>query len=219
MHTRRELVFLSLGMTVFGNAAQAGQGQNALPKASVIKGSPPILDFGEGLLVPCDKTAFLTLWEAKDFWLTFGFASEGIYDVARLHARHRAKGAMRYLLLTLAFAPDRLESVGGHGWRQKHESPNNYVLGELDVPGQFSKTFDDAYLGNGQADLSGFWGEPSGAGFGTAAPVMGSTPQADMSGSTPPSSTASVNAFCCFVTQKSQLSLKDVRERALVLKI
>ncbi len=217
MQTRRAIVVSMLGaLAAIGSAEAADEG---LPKANVIKGDPPILDFGDGLEVPCNKSAFLTLWESPTFWLTFGFGTSGLREIAQSRAVYHAKGAMRYLLLTLAFAPQRLQSVGGHGWRQKVEKPSNYVMGDLKLPGRASRPLDDVFLGGGNVSVDSFWGDPSAGGMTAVAPSGPGGPQMGTSIMPPTMSARNVNAFCCYVVMKKDLSLDDVRHRAKVMKI
>jgi hypothetical protein len=217
MLTRRAIVVSIIGAFVVSGVADAAD--DDLPKANVISGKPPILDFGDGLRVPCDKSAFLTLWESPDYWLTFGFGTAALREIAQRRAVYHASGAMRYLLLTLAFAPERLQSVGGHGWRQKEEKPSNYVMGDLDLPGRASKALGDVFLGRGNVSTDAFWGNPTVGGTVAITPTGPGGAEFGPSGMPPSMSLANVNAFCCYVTQKKDLSLADVRQRAKILKI
>ncbi len=216
MQTRRAIV---ISMGALAVAGVAGAADDDLPKATVIAGKPPILDFGDGLKVPCDKGAFLTLWESPKFWLSFGFGTAALREIAQRQAVYHAQGAMRYLLLTLAFAPDRLQSVDGHGWRQRVEKPSNYVMGDLDLPGHASKALDDVFLGRGNANGTPFWGESTVGGMVAVAPSGPGGPEIGTSGMMPSMTPVSVNAFCSYVVMKKDLSLDDVRLRAKVLKI
>lgn len=219
MQTRRSIVFSGLAVVLWGGIARADD-DSELPKATVVKGKPPYLDFNDGVKVPCTKAAFLTLWDGPGYWLTFGFGSAGIADAAHSRAVYHAEGAMRYLLLTLAFAPDRLDLVEGHGWRQKVEKPENYVMGDLALPGRPSRALDDIFLGRGSANASVFWGQPDVGGMVATAPGgPGGGPDLSTSGMIPSMTAISVNAFCCYVVRKKDLSLADVRQRAKILKI
>jgi hypothetical protein len=221
MQTRRTIVVSMLGAVTFagiaGVADAASSGDDDLPKAVVIKGKPPILDFGDGLRVPCDKGAFLTLWESPTFWLTFGFGTASISDIAKSRAVYHAIGAMRYLLLTLAFAPQRLKSADGHGWRQKEEMASNYVMGDLEVPGRPSRALDDLFLGRGNVDATFFWGDTNVGGYAAVNPGQAGGPEVGATGMMPSLRVANVNAFCCYVVMKKDLSLDDVRNRARIL--
>ncbi len=219
MQTRRTIVAL-LGAAAMGGIAWAADDDSDLPKATVIKGKPPYLDFNDGVKVPCTKAAFLTLWEGPGYWLTFGFGTAGIADFAQSRAVLHAEGAMRYLLLTLAFAPDRLELVEGHGWRQKVEKPENYVMGDLALPGRPSRALSDIFLGRGNVDTSHFWGQTGFGGMVATVPTgPGGGPDISSAGVVPSMTMLSVNAFCCYVVRKKELSLADVRQRAKILKI
>lgn len=217
MQTRRAVVVSMMGALAVIGGAEATD--DSLPKATVIKGDPPILDFGDGLKVPCNKSAFLTLWESPKFWLTFGFGTAALREIAQRRAVVHAKGAMEYLLLTLAFAPQRLKSVDGHGWRQKVEKPSNYVMGDLDLPGRASRPLDDVFLGGGNVSVDSFWSDPSAGGMTATAPSGPGGPQVGTSIMPPTMTTRNVNAFCCYVVMKKDLSLDDVRKRAKILKI
>lgn len=218
MQTRRTIMASMLGAFVVIGAARA-EGDEDLPHATVVKGKPPYLDFNDGVKVPCNKNAFLTLWEGPGYWLTFGFGSASINDIAQTRAVYHATGAMRYLLLTLAFAPDRLVKIEGSGWRQKEEKPSNYVMGDLDLPGRPSRALDDVFLGRGNADATTFWGQPDVGGMASMAPSGPGGPEIGSSGMMPSMTPMSVNAFCCYVVRKKDLSLADVRQRAKILKI
>lgn len=214
MQTRRAVMISLTGMAVaVGDAASADTTDDALPKPKLVPGKPPVLDYGEGVRVPCDKGAFLTLWEGDSFWLTFGFGISPQSARAQGLAVHHAIGAMRYLLLTLAFEPDRLMKIEGNGWRQKQEDPSNYVIGELDLPGHPGRSITDAFMGLGSADQHNLAGVAGAGGFGGPGEMPGAY------GDGPSSFNSAVmdnkvNAFCSFVVMKNDLSLADVRKRA-----
>ena len=105
----------------------------------MIPGGPSILDYGDGVRVPCNKTAFFTLWESSTFWLTFGFGISPSLDATAAQAGTQAGGVMKFLLLKLAFAPERLIKVDGNGWRKKDPNARDFVLGELQLPGSPGK--------------------------------------------------------------------------------
>lgn len=197
-----------------GQAGEAGKlvSRDGFPLARMVAGDPPKLDYGEGVVVPCNKGAFLTLWEGDTFWLTFGFASSARSERAKADAVRRAEAVMKYLLLTLTFAPDRLQKVEGHGWRQLVEDPVNYVIGDLEVPGRSSMPLTDANRGFGGADQSNLSGavNPGVGGPGGGFPQMDSGP----SGFDPSAMLTKVNAFAAFVAMKKDISLTDVRTRA-----
>ncbi|MDB5455629.1 MAG: hypothetical protein JWP92_1214, partial [Caulobacter sp.] len=86
---------------------------------NMIKGDPPKLDFGGGLVIPMNNSIFRVLWEGPDRWITYGRALSPQKVRAMETAENAAKGSMKFLLLTLAFAPDRLERFETCGWRLK----------------------------------------------------------------------------------------------------
>ena len=188
-----------------------------IPTAKTIAGKPPYMDFGDGVKVPLSKGAFLTLWEGPTYWLTFGFGIASITERAQGLAVHHAIGAMKYLLLTLAFAPDRLLKVDGNGWRQKVEDPLNYVLGELELPGKPARAVTDSFMGVGNADANLFLG--AGANLMSTGPSGGpnmatANTGANAAGMNRSAMLAKINAFCSYVVKKKDLSLEDVRDRA-----
>jgi hypothetical protein len=219
MQTRRTIIASMLSAVAAIGGARAEGDDDDLPKATVIKGKPPYLDFNDGVKVPCSKAAFLTLWEGPYYWLTFGYGSASLSEIAQTRAAVRARGAMRYLLLTLAFAPERLAEGEGKGWRQKVEKPENYVMGDLELPGRPSRALDDLFLGRGNVNASEFWGQPDVGGMVYSAPTGPGGPQLVTSGMMPSMSATTINAFCCYIVRKKDLSLADVRQRAKILKI
>jgi|GEM_PF-497412 len=221
MQTRRSVVVSLAGAVVLGGGALAEDAPagnppagDGLPKVNVLPGKPPVLDYGEGVKVPCDKGAFLTLWEGEHFWITFGFGTSPRPERAMAEAIHHAEGAMKYLLLTLAFAPDRLQKVDGSGWRQKVEDPQNYVIGDIEVPGKTSRPMTDAYKGYGNAEQN-LGGAPAASGGGIGPGTMAGTVDfgAGM-GFNPAMMLTKVNAFCAYTVLKKDLSLDDVHKRA-----
>lgn len=178
------------------------------PVIKLIKSKPPVLDFGDGVKVPCTKDAFLTLWEAPTYWMTFGAGMSAQSARSKAEAGNFAKASMRLLLLTLAFAPERMQKVDGNGWRLNMEVARDYVRGELDLPGKPSPPMTDASLGFGNSDQSVFIGslpDVGPGGFGGGSAVTGINP-AMMLGK--------VNAFCLYVVKKADVSLDDVRAKA-----
>src|SRR5258707_4364154 len=135
MQDRRSILLALTAALAAAPLARTARPAGDLQHASAEAGPPPYLDFGDGLKVPLSKGAFLTLWEGKTFWITYGYgrASDGLR--ANGKAVHFAEGAMKLLLLTLAFSPERLEHVDGCGWRLKDPKARNYVLGDVDLPG------------------------------------------------------------------------------------
>jgi hypothetical protein len=214
MHTRRTALISLAGALVVARAA-AETDEAGLPKPTVIPGKPPIMDYGQGVKVPAGKGAFLTLWEGETFWLTFGFGISHNPERAKGEAVHHAVGAMKYLLLTLAFAPDRLEKVDGNGWHQKVESPVNYVLGEIELPGHPGMPMTDAFKQFGNADQMNLGGV---GGTGDIGPG-GGMGQSGPGGYNSAMLLGKVNAFCSYVVWKKDLALADVRTRAKMVQM
>ncbi len=186
------------------------------PKATAIPGSPPVLDFGEGLKVPLSKAAFLTLWEGKAFWITYGYGRSTYALQANGKAVKFAVGSMKLLLLTLAFAPDRLDHVDGCGWRLKSPEAKNYVLGDVDLPGKPFFPVTDANLGFGSADSSVLAGSADARqqslSLPGAAPAGSSGPSLDMTGTF-----TKVDAFTAFIVKKKDVDLAYVRANAKLI--
>lgn len=182
------------------------------PKATVIKGDPTILDFGDGLKIPCNKSAFLTLFEGKTFWLTVGAGRSTYLQRAQGEAVLYALGAMKLLLMTLAFAPDRMVNVDG-GWRLKVQNMDNYVLGDIQLPGKPYWPINDGQF-RGTADVtSPFFSGPVGGGGGAGQDVA----TEPSSGPTIGNDLLMVNAFTSYIVMKKDVSLDDVRSRAQIL--
>ena len=102
----------------------------------MIKGNPPKLDFGGGLIIPMDDTIFKTLWEGEDRWLTYGVAFARQETRAMEQAEIAATGTMKLMLLTQAFAPERLVRFQTCGWRSKTGDAKDLVLGDIALPGR-----------------------------------------------------------------------------------
>lgn len=160
-------------------------------KADMLPGKPPILDFGGGLRVPMDHQAFLTLWENDRIWLTYGAGSSNYAMKAMGDAQTSAIGTMKLLLLTLAFAPARLEHVDNCGWRLKTQNPKDYVMGDLALPGRPFRPVFTSGSGNGR-DFSAGNGDNTG-GF------------------------TRMHAFTGYIVMKRDVSLAVVRARAQIL--
>jgi len=217
MQTRRMVIATLAGAAAIGGVPLAFAADDDLPTAKTIAGKPPYMDFGDGVKVPLSKGAFLTLWEAPTYWLTFGFGSAAVGERAQSLAVHHAIGAMRYLLLTLAFTPDRLQKVDGSGWRQKVEAPANYVFGELDLPGKPGRPVTDSALGFGNADANLFINNGSGPGIGPSSGMP--DPGGSFTGMNSATMFKGLNAFCSYVVKKKDLSLEDVRTRAKLVQL
>lgn len=103
---------------------------------NMIKGDPPKLDFGKGLLIPMNKAIFKTLWEGEDRWITYAHALADQQVLAMGRAEDAAVGTMKFMLLTLAFAPERLERFEGCGWKLRSGNLADLVRGEIALPGR-----------------------------------------------------------------------------------
>lgn len=213
MQTRRMTMLTLAGAALTIGAARAALGEDTdVPSAKTIAGKPPYMDFGDGVKVPLSKGAFLTLWESPTYWMTFGFGSAAVAERAQGLAVHHAIGAMRFLLLTLAFAPDRLQKIDGNGWKQKVEDPTNYVFGELELPGRPGMPVTDAALGFGNADANLYLGGGGSAGIGPSSTLP--DPSGNVTGLNRSAMLKGLNAFCSYVVKKKDLGLDDVRTRA-----
>jgi hypothetical protein len=188
------------------------------PSATLVKGEPSVLDYGDGLKVPCNKEAFFTLWEGNTFWITFGFGISPSVDAAKSQATKQAAGVMKFLLLTLAFAPERLTRVAGGGWCKKDPTARDFVLGELELPTLPSRPLSDVFLGGGNIEISPLWNFSGTIQPGAAGPTRESsiTPTPG-----PPGNLrhADTHAFSNCIVLKKDLSLDDVRKRAVVLRL
>jgi len=118
------------------------------PKPSVIKGEPPKLDFGDGLRVPLDRNAFVTLWEDSGRWMTFGLGLGRMESESNAKADKAASLTMQIMLLTLVYAPERLEQVDGRGWRPRGGKLSDLVMGEVPLPGQPVRPAGGSYFDN-----------------------------------------------------------------------
>jgi hypothetical protein len=157
------------------------------PKPTVIKGTPPQMDFGDGLRVPLDRSAFVTLWEDSGRWITFGLGLGRIEGESNAKADKAASLTMQIMLLTLANAPERLERVDGGGWRPRSGKLHDLVMGEVPLPGQPVRPAGGSFV---NTDLF------SGLGGGVPADIQ--TYQRFI-------------AATAYVVKKADLSLDDVR--------
>jgi hypothetical protein len=218
METRRTVMGTIVGATALAGFGMAAWSEtDGMPSPAIIKGEPTVLDYGSGLKVPCTKDAFFVLWEGGTFWLTFGFGASPSVDAAMAQAAKQAAGVMKFLLLTLAFAPERMSKVDGNGWRKKDPKARDFVLGELDLPIVPSRPLSDVFLGGGNIEISPFWNWGN-TGTNTMEPMQRGAPNATPSAA-PPGDMRQANrhAFSnCFVLKKD-LSLDDVRKRAVIL--
>lgn len=157
MFERRAFILSLIGAGVtpalaYGGAARprrersvAGDG----PEPTIIKGEPPKMDFGDGLRVPLDKEAFATLWEDSGRWMTFGLGLGRAESESNAKADKAASLTMQIMLLTLVYAPERLERVDGHGWRARSGKLGDLVMGEVPLPGQPVRPAGGVYLDRG----------------------------------------------------------------------
>lgn len=138
MSSRRHFVFgLAAGAALltcaeastYGRVMKAGR-----PK--LIKGTPNKVDFGHGLVVPMNHDAFETLWEGDDRWIAYGHGFGSTEAKAMGQAEEAAIGTMKLFLLTLAFAPERLERFETCGWRLKSGKLTDLVHGDVSLPGR-----------------------------------------------------------------------------------
>lgn len=139
MNTRRACLISLAGL--FGAAAGAsastwGEVMKVGPKPKLIRGKPDKVDFGHGLLIPMSNDAFHTLWEGDDRWITYGHGFGHNTASAMGQAERSAVGTMKLMLITLAFAPERLVRVDGGGWRVKSEKVADLVQGDIYLPGR-----------------------------------------------------------------------------------
>ena len=189
-------------------ATPVSQAAADTPKANVIPGSPPVLDFGDGVRVPCNKDAFLTLWEGPAYWLTFGAGRSHYSAQAQGQAVKYAKAAMKLLLMTLAFAPSRLARVEGGGWRLRTRDIKDFVKGDVALPGNPFWPNTDAFMGFGASDAPGIgsldFGALSSSGVAGGTDVL-------------TGSSLYVDAFSAYVVFKRDVSLDVVRKTAQVL--
>ena len=121
MHDRRAITRSFAGAIGAVLVSRAWADDQPLPPPTpehpnAIPGKPPYLDFGNGLHVPLSKDAFLGLWENREIWITYGYGRAEHADVARARAVRFANGAMKLLLLTLAFAPVSTSPAACKGW-------------------------------------------------------------------------------------------------------
>jgi hypothetical protein len=194
------LASVSLFRASAADAVFPGKPTEDTPQATLIPGAPPILDFGDGLKIICDKSAFLTLWEGKTFWMTFGAGRSSYSQRAAGEAVLYAQAAMKLLLMTLAFAPDRLELKDG-GWRLKVQDTRYYVLGDIKLPGK------------------PYWPITDAGGIGDQGGSIMSLPESfgGGGGSDPGGVFGQVSAFTAYIVMKKDVDLNYVRARADLL--
>jgi len=213
MRDRRTIVFSLVGTLAAGAVTRAASASQATPvsqappdtpKATVIPGNPPQLDFHDGVRVPCTKEAFLALWEGKTYWLTFGAGRSHYSQQAQGQAVKYASAAMKLLLMTMALAPQRLARIAGGGWRLKSGDIGDFVKGDIALPGNPFWPTTDANMGFGSSDAPAL----GSLGFGLAGNERNSL---DLVGSS-----LYVDAFAAYVVFKRDVSLDYVRTNARV---
>ncbi|MBI1683737.1 hypothetical protein [Caulobacter hibisci] len=138
---RRETLFGLAGAAFALPAAARQPSETGVVKGrkggpNMIKGDPPRLDFGGGLVIPMNASIFKTLWEGEDRWVTYGRSVARIEARAMLQAETAATGTMKLMLLTQAFAPERLVRFETCGWRGRTNDAKDLVLGEIALPGR-----------------------------------------------------------------------------------
>jgi hypothetical protein len=163
MMDRRGLLF-SLAATVAPGVALADEGVVKGRKGgpNMIKGDPPKLDFGGGLLIPMNASIFKTLWEGEDRWITYGRALSTQKVRAMGQAENAAIGSMKLMLLTLVFRPDRLVRFETCGWKLKSGNTADLVKGDVALPGRpVMPTVDEVSSAIGQVPEGGAVGDPA----------------------------------------------------------
>lgn len=192
-----------------GTTAAKPTEKDGRPNPNIIAGKPIMLDYGGGLKVPCNRDAFFTLWEGETFWLTFGFGISQSAEHAQSLANRQAANLMKFMLLTLAFAPDRLVKSASMGWRKKNPSAHDFVIGDLALPGAPMKSVADNFLGRGTIDIGELsrWDHPS--------------PDPDLNGPKLPKTYYQIrqNAMTSYFVLKKDMNLNDVRKRAKVMQL
>ena len=165
--TRRLILAAAIGALPSLALAQAISGRSSARKVGgapkMIPGKPPHLDFGDGLIVPMDRRIFGVLWEGKDRWITYGRGVAGNRLRAMAEAQEAAATAMKTLMLTLAFKPERMEKIEGSGWRPISKEVADLVYGELKLPGKPLLPVTEAFGAGGLATADPVSGVDTGA--------------------------------------------------------
>jgi hypothetical protein len=118
----------------------------------LIDGQPPHIDFGHGLVVPASLDALRTLWEGDDRYIAFGRAMSLESARASGRAELAAIGTMKLMLITMAFAPDRLTRFETCGWRSASGAIGDLVQGDVELPGRPYRPRVDEFGGSGVGD-------------------------------------------------------------------
>lgn len=149
MNTRRDCLAGLMASSAFCGVANANTLYKVLkagPRPKLIEGKPAKVDFGHGLLIPMDKTAFHALWEGDDRWIAYGHGLGPSKGAAMGQAEEAAIGTMKLYMLTLAFFPERLMRVDGGGWVLKSGKTEDLILGDIKLPGRpIMPTTDEMY--------------------------------------------------------------------------
>jgi hypothetical protein len=132
------------------------------------------------------------LWEDSGRWITFGLGLGRMESDSNAKADKAASLTMQIMLLTLAYAPERLEQVDGRGWRPRSGKLGDLMMGEVPLPGKPVRPAGGSYMDDGLLGRLG--------GGGAAADI-----------------TSDLQAYqrfvaaTAYVVKKADLSLEDVR--------
>jgi hypothetical protein len=209
LSTRRLILGVGLAALLAPTAAlaQAVSGRASARKAGgapkLVRGRPDRLDFGDGLVVPMDRRAFGTLWEGQDRWITYARGVSGDRLRAMGEAQEAAQVAMKTLMLTLAFRPERMERVEGSGWRPISKDARDLVYGDLVLPGKPLLPVTEGFGAGGMPRMEAR-GSGSG-GFGEAGEPAESPYGAEND---------FTHALTGFIVMKTEVDLDYVRETA-----
>jgi hypothetical protein len=136
---RNVLAGLAAGMATpaLARAEEPGIVKGRKGGPNMIKGNPPKLDFGGGLIIPMGRATFTAaVWEGQDRWITYGRALSANQMRAMAQAEQSAIAKMKLSLLTLTFAPERLERFEVCGWKLKSGDAADYIQGDIALPGR-----------------------------------------------------------------------------------
>lgn len=138
---RRQILIGLAGAALALPAAARQRSEDGVVKGrkggpNMIKGDPPKLDFGGGLVIPMNATIFRTLWEGEDRWITYGRAVARMEVRAMQQAEVAAAATMKLMLLTQAFAPERLVRFETCGWRNRSNDAKDLIAGDVALPGK-----------------------------------------------------------------------------------
>lgn len=148
----RRKMLIGIGLTAFAApmGVLADDGNGLAPKLR--RGLLPKYDFGGGLVVPTNDDRFGALWEGPDRWVAYGEATDVDQPAATRAAMAVAVDTLVTLILTQAFAPERLQAYQGSGWKLRAAAQP--VWGEIDLPVRLvSPTVSDTVNGNDSVDI------------------------------------------------------------------